>query len=205
MNIAEFLLPGMKYLKKYKYVLIFALLVALAAGFFAWRKAEKFEVSLALTISRYGTQSAQDYKYDNYYALKATDEFGGTVAGWLKTPEVTQAVYKRAGLELSSPTLSSLSRKFKAVKISPNLVEIRFSAKTQDEGQKMAQAAGQIIAEKANLLNASSWQGISFLVVAGEPVVVKNKMILWWNVLMGLIVGLVFGFFVQISNEYFRE
>jgi capsular polysaccharide biosynthesis protein len=195
----------MRYLAKYKYILIFALFLALAAGFFAWRKAEKFDVSVALTISRYGTQSAQDYKYDNYYALKATDEFGNTVAGWLKTPEITQAVYKRAGLTFSSPTLDSLSRKFKAVKISPNLVEARFSAKNEDEGQRMAQALGQIIAEKANLLNASSWQGISFLVVAGEPTVVKNKMTIWWNMLAGLLIGLVFGFFVQVSKEYFRE
>jgi ABC-type uncharacterized transport system permease subunit len=69
----------------------------------------------------------------------------------------------------------------------------------------MAQALGQIIAEKANLLNASSWQGISFLVVAGEPTVVKNKMTIWWNMLAGLMIGLVFGFFVQVSKEYFRE
>jgi len=194
-NLKEFLI-------KHKFIWIFAFFVALAAGFFAWQKGDNFSVSLALTISRQGTQEAFDYKYDNYYALKATDEFGGTVAGWFKTPEIASAINKKAGVDSSGWSLSSLSGKFKAAKISPNLVEVRFGAKTESDAKKISQAIGQVISDKVNLINNSSNQGIAFLVIAGESVIVKNTYNLWLNILAGFLVGLVFGFFISVAKEY---
>jgi len=192
------------FFQKYKWVLIFALAVALAAGLFTWQKQEKYDVSLSLNISRYGTQTAQDYKYDNYYAVLATDEFGDTVAGWFKTPEMTQSIYKKAQMPISG-SLDGLKRRFQAAKISPNLVEIRFSSPSEKEAKILAQAAINAASEKANALNASSWQGISFLVIGSEPVVVENNFVIWWNVLIGFFVGLVLGIFVWISQEYFKQ
>jgi len=189
--------------KEYKEVLIFALGVALVAGIFTWQKQDKYEASLSLTVSRYGTQSAQDYKYDNYYAVKATDEFGNTVAGWFKTPEMTQAIFKKADFQFSHQSLDSLKKRFQAAKISPNLVEVRFSAKDESTAKKLAEAVVNSVSEKVSLLNASSWQGISFLVMGSEPVIVKNSLAVWWNVLAGFLVGLVVGFFIKISREYF--
>lgn len=191
--------------QKYKGVLIFALAVALVAGIFTWQKQDRYDVSLSLTVSRYGTQSAQDYKYDNYYAIKASDEFGETVSGWFKTPEMTQAIFKKLAVRPGSMSLDSLKRRFKAAKISPNLVEVRFSAKNENEAKNLAQAVSDTVVEKTNLLNVSSWQGISFLVAGGEPVIVKNEMAIWWNLLTGFLVGLVVGFFVFISKEYFSD
>jgi len=190
-------------IQEYKEVLIFALAVALVAGVFSWQKQDKYEASLSLTISRYGTQQAQDYKYDNYYAIKATDEFGNTVAGWFKTPEMTQTIFKKANFQSSAQSLDSLKKIFKAAKISPNLVEVRFSAKDESVAKKLAEAVVNAVSEKINLLNVSSSQGISFLVMGSEPVVVKNNMTVWWSVLAGLLVGLVVGFFLKISREYF--
>lgn len=190
-------------LTQHKFIWIFAILVALAAGFFAWRKGDNFSVSLALTISRQGTQDAFDYKYDNYYALKATDEFGTTVAGWFKTPEITSAINKKVGVDSSGWSLSSLSGRFKAAKISPNLVEVRYGAKTEPGAKRVAEAINQVISEKISLINNSSNQGIAFLAIAGEPVIVKNTYNLWLNILAGFLVGLVFGFFIQVAKEYF--
>lgn len=191
--------------KGYGKVLIFALGVALVAGVFTWQKQEKYEVSLSLTVSRYGTQLAQDYKYDNYYAVMATDEFGNTVAGWFKTPEMTQAIFKKADFQSVPQSLNSLKKRFQAAKISPNLVEVRFSAKDELTAKILAEAVGSTISEKVSLLNTSSLQGISFVVIGGEPVIVKNSLIVWWNVLAGLLVGLVVGFFIKVSREYFSD
>ncbi|TSC53488.1 MAG: Uncharacterized protein LiPW39_240 [Parcubacteria group bacterium LiPW_39] len=192
------------YLGKFKFILIFAVLVALAAGFGSWQLGEKYSVSVSLTINRYGVQQSSDYRYDNYYALKATDEFGGTVVGWFKTPEMTQAIFKKAGLSSWPQNLNTLSRRFKAAKISPNLVEVRFGAKSEIEAKSLAQAVGQIVSERTNLISASSWQNISFLSMAGEPVIVKNTSAIWWNVLAGLLVGLAVGFFVQAGRNYLK-
>ena len=127
----------LKCLNDYKWVLVFAVLVALAAGVFAWQK-DKYNVSLSLTISRAGTQNSVDYKYDSYYALKASDEFGNAVEGWFKTPETAQAIYKQAGLDLGASTLASLSRRFQAVKISPTTVEVRFGAISANDAKNIS-------------------------------------------------------------------
>lgn len=195
-NIKEFL-------AKHKLIWVFAILVALAAGFSVWQKGENFSVSLALTIVRQGTQESFDYKYDNYYALKATDEFGETVAGWFKTPEIASAINKKVGVDSSGWSLGRLSGRFKAAKISPNLVEVRYGVKSEPEAKRIAEAVSQVISEKISLINNSSNQGIAFLAIAGEPVVVRNTYNLWLNILAGFLVGLVFGFFVQAAKEYF--
>ncbi len=195
-NLKEILL-------KHKFIWIFALLVALAAGFFSWQRGEKFTTSLALTISRQGTQQAIDYKFDNFYALQASDEFGNTVVGWLKTPEVASAINKNAGISSSGWSLSSLSGRFKASKISSNLVEVRYGTRSEAEARQLAGAIGQIISDKTNLINTSSDQGIAFSVISGEPVIVKNVYDLWINILAGFLVGLVFGFFISVARDYF--
>jgi len=190
-------------LRKYRFVWGFAIFVALAAGFLGWFNLDRFSASLALTISRQGSQSSIDYKYDSYYALKATDEFGDTVVGWLKTPEVAQAVLKASGQESKGASLSSLSQKFKAAKISPSLVEVRFGVSREDEATKISEAIKQVISAKADLLNLSSDQGIAFVVVGGEAVVARNTFNLWLNILGGFLVGLIFGFFIKVAGEYF--
>jgi len=193
-----------EFLAKHKFIWIFAFLVALAAGFFAWWQGENFSVSLALTISRQGTQESIDYKYDNYYALRASDEFGTTVVGWFKTPEIAEAINQKVGINSSGWSLSSLSERFKAAKISPNLVEVRYGAKTESDAKKISQAIGQVISEKVGLINNSSNQGIAFLVIVGEPVVAKNTYNFWLNILAGFLIGLIFGFFIIVARDYFR-
>lgn len=189
--------------QEYKGVLIFALGVALVAGIFTWQKQEKYEVSLSLNISRSDAQSAQDYKYDNYYALMASDEFGNTVAGWFKMPEMTQAILKRADLWAGAQSLDSLKKRFKAAKISPNSVEIRFSAQDESAAKNLAEAVVAIVSDKTGLLGSSSSRGIAFAVTGSEPVIVENHSVIWWNMLAGILVGLVVGFFVKVSREYF--
>jgi len=193
-----------KYLNEYKWVLVFAVLVALAAGIFAWQK-DKYSVSLSLTISRAGTQNSSDYKYDSYYALKASDEFGSAVEGWFKTPEMAQAIYKQAGLNLGAPTLAGLSRRFQAAKISPTTVEVRFGAASVNDAKNISLAIANVAGAKADLLNTKSNQGVAFAVIGGEPVIVADSFNIWQNALLGLIIGLVFGFFVKISKDYFKE
>jgi len=190
------------YLGKFKFILAFAVLVALAAGLFGWWGGTKYSVSLSLTINRYGNQPSQDYRYDNYYALKAANEFGDTVTGWFKTPEMTQAIFKKAGLNSWPQNLNTLSRRFSAAKISPNLVEVRFGAQSESEAKTLADAVGRVVAEKTNLIGNSSGQNISFSATAGEPVIIKNIGLIWWNILAGLLVGLAVGIFVKLARGY---
>ncbi|MDD2730665.1 MAG: hypothetical protein PHW33_00900 [Candidatus Portnoybacteria bacterium] len=189
--------------KEYRWVLVFALLVAVAAGFFTWRQGEKYSVSMAISVSRQGTQAAADYKYDSYYAVLASDEFGDTVTGWFKTPEMAVAVYRQAGLPLSQNSLNGLARRFQAAKISPNVVEVRFGVQTEPEAGALARGIASVLQEKVSLLNPSSAQGLAFAVTAGEPVVAENKQAIWWKSLAGFITGLAAGWFIKAAKNYF--
>jgi len=192
----------LKYFNNYKWVLVFAVLVALAAGIFAWQK-DKYSVSLSLTISRVGTQNSTDYKYDSYYALKASDEFGSAVEGWFRTPEMAQIIYKQADLSIDVTTLAGLSRLFQASKISPTTVEVRFGAANENDVKKISRAIAGVAAAKADLLSAKSNQGVAFTVIGGEPVIATNYFSVWQDALLGLIVGLVFGVFVKVAVRIF--
>lgn len=193
-----------KYFDEYKWVLVFAVIVGLAAGIFAWQ-GDKYSASLALTVSRSSAQSTADYKYDNYYALKASDEFGSAVEGWFKTPEMAQAIYQKANIALAGPSLAGLSRSFKAAKISPTTVEVRFGGASEEAINSVSQAVAAVAAEKAKALSDISGQSVGFLVTAGEPVIINNSGDIWRNALVALIMGLIFGAFVKIAGEYFRE
>jgi len=193
-----------EFLLKHKFIWVFSLLVALIAGFYTWWGGEKYSVSLALTITRSGTQQAIDYKYDSFYALEATDQFGDTVAGWFKTPEIASVISKKVGDDQNNSSLNNLSKRFQASKISPNLVEVRYGAADETSAKRLAEAVGQVISEKVNLINNSSNQGISFAAISGEPVIVRNTYNIWLSVLAGFLIGLVFGFFIQVAKEYFK-
>jgi len=193
-----------EFFKKHKFIWIFALLVALVAGFFGWYNIENFSVSMVLTISRLGTQETVDYKYDNYYALKASDEFGSTVVGWFKTPEIASAINRQAGAK-SAKSFGSLSQQFKAAKISPNLVEVRYGAQSQTSARQLALAIERVISDKVEQISLSSQSEVSFILIPGEPVIVKNSYDFLLNILAGFLIGLIFGFFAQVAKEYFYQ
>lgn len=193
-----------KYFDEYKWILVFAILVAVAAGLLAWR-GDRYSASLALTVSRAGTQNAADYKYDNYYALRAGDEFGNVVEGWFKTPEMAQTIYKIANLEMTGSSLTSLSRRFQAAKISAGTVEVRFGGASAEMVQAIGRAVTAAASAKAAELSAVSGQGLSFSVTGSDMVIMENASAIWRNSLVGLLMGLVFGFFVKSGKEYFKD
>ena len=158
---------------------------------------------MTINISRQGTQAAADYKYDSYYAVLASDEFGDTVTGWFKTPEMTVEVYRQADLPLAKNSLNDLARRFRAAKISPNVVEVRFGVQTEAEADILSQGIAKALQEKTSLLNASSAQGLAFAVLAGEPVVAENTQVVWWKALEGFITGLAAGWFIKAAKDYF--
>jgi len=193
-----------EFLCKYCYILIFAVVVAAVAGLWSWQRGDKFDTSLALTVSRLGSEAATDYRYDNYYAVMASDQFGDTVVGWFKTPQMGAAIQQKTGFNYAGQSLNSLAGRFRATKLAPNVVEVRFGAKTQQEAMNLSSAVVSAIQEKISSVNSASNQGIAFAALPAETVVVKNSMAIWFNVLAGFLMGLVVGFFARSAREYLK-
>ena len=194
-----------QFLRGNKNVLIFAAAVGILTGFFYWWTGANFNVSLALTNVRVAVGQPLDYNYDSYYALKASDEFSSIISGWLKTPETVGMIFKKAGLDYLPSSFADFSGRFKTVKVSTNVLEIRFGADSKNEAEKISWAIGETIAQKNQALAEISKQGLNFSTLAGEPVILKNS---FWNILekalMGFFAGLIFGLFFESAKKYFK-
>ncbi len=191
------------FLKSYRNVFFFSFLVASVTGVFAWQRGEKYSISLTITLSRQETQNVTDYKYDSYYAILATDEFSETLSGWFKTPEMTEDIYYQASLPLKKNSLNNLARRFRAEKISPHVVEIRFGASSESEGLILAQAIKEVLEKRISLLNSASAQGLNFTILSSNPIIVKNIQTIFWQIVAGFFTGLTVGWFIKSAKEYF--
>lgn len=193
------------WLLKNKRTLQFAFLIAILCGIWAAWRGQGYSASVSMLVSRVASVQPIDYNYDSYYALKATDEFGGTIIGWLKTPEVVESVYKKAGIDFAPSGFSGFSGNFKGIKVSPSTVEVRFDCSSRDDAKKIAKAIGETISEKNKQLADSSKQGINFVALTSEPVVIQNKLDVIVKFLAGLLVGFVFGLFFQRAKIFFND
>ena len=84
-------------------------------------------------------------------------------------------------------------------------MEVRFGAASANDAKNISQAIASVAAAKADLLSAKSGQGVAFVVIGGEPVIAANVFNVWQDTFLGLIIGLIFGIFVKVVGEYFRE
>lgn len=194
-----------KFFIKNKYVFFWALVLAFLAGIFSWWQAGGCSASVTFFVSRAGTQQAADYKYDNYYALKAVDEFSESLSQWFENPEVVSLIYQKAGVAFQPSSLSGFGRVFKSIKTpSSNLVEVRFSAKNDEEAKKFAKAMSEVVQKKNSFILSASLEGVAFSITDSEPIIVKNTIFLWQSVLSGFLLGLATGIFFKAAKEYFK-
>ena len=184
-------------------VLSLTLLVGLAALIFTASQETLYETSLSLSISRADTQETLDYKYDQYYAIQASELFANTVEQWLKSPEVATKIYQKAEVELPVKSLRKLTKKFRANKMASQYVEVGFKAKSKDEAKRISSATLAVLQDKAALLSQVDRTAL-FSIIGAEPVIVEDKPDIGLNTFLGLVTGLFLGIGLAFLKEYFR-
>jgi len=83
-------------------------------------------------------------------------------------------------------------------------VEVRLRAKTEPEAVALSRAISLAVEEKITLINSISGQGISFAAIAGDPIIVKNSLAIWLNILDGFLVGLAVAIFAKAGRSYLK-
>jgi len=180
--------------KNLKFILIFTAIVIAAILVFSWILSGGYNVSLAILVaSRVENQTSADYQYSGYYSVKAADEFGNTISQLVKSPEIVIAVFQKAR---QAQSISS----FKAQKMAPQYVEIKFIAHTQEQGRKISEALVSVLGEKVAKLNALSGNVI-FSISGGEPIIFKNQQNYVFNGFIGLIGGVLLAMFVVLLKD----
>lgn len=183
--------------------------VAVIAFIWVFSQPESFDATMSIDIARQGAQSgteiAGEYDYDQFYRLEADDRFANTVVQWLKDPGVVNSIYSDSKLKVPSESLRSLSGAFRAEKLAPNYIRIRYNATTPGNAGAIFRATEKIITERSDSLNADSQDQNWFKVIFSGPIIAKKKLPLL-PVAVGVVAG---GFLVSIfgvmARHYWKE
>jgi capsular polysaccharide biosynthesis protein len=168
MELKEYL----KIIKRNKH--IFGLTVAvlfLMAAIYIFFRPISYTTSLTLNITRDGTQSTDNYKYDNFYRLQADEKFSETLVEWLRSPRIEEKIFKEAGIDTLDFSLKRLSNSIKAEKMSSQIVSVSFSSPNKKSSQDIAQAVSKIIIQNTQELNRDQKDATWFKVLPENPVV----------------------------------
>jgi len=190
--------------KHYLLILTVTILVGVSSFVFTLTRTVVYDTSLSLFITRTTSQITQDYKYDGYYAIKASELFSDTVKQWLESPEVVVEIYKQAEIDLPFKSLRKLRKVFSAYKMSSQFVEVRFKERDEQKAQKVSSAIPLVLQSKTHELTGEM-KDMSFSIKAANPIIVEKNPKPLLNSLIGLISGFVLGIFIVFFKEYFRK
>ena len=149
-------------------IILISVTVAVAALFAAKQVKPSHEVHFSYLISLSARDPSQDFRFDGYYALQATDLFAATLARWVATPEVVVAAHQEANLELPSDDPRALARIVKAEKVAPQLVTVTVRGATREEAAVLAEGVRRVMEHNVARYHNEGVPAVSFAVVSTE-------------------------------------
>jgi len=118
-------------------IVVVCVVSSLVAYGVASRAGTAYSLHFSYSISLAEREDADDYTFDGYYALQATDLFAATLSRWLTAPEVVAAAYERENLPLLTD-VRSLARQVRAEKTAPQLVQVTLVGQDPELLQRLA-------------------------------------------------------------------
>lgn len=186
------------------FLMSFVLIVALSTFFFSLLAEPQYVASLSFTVNRINRQETADYQFDGYYAIQASDLLSQTLLSWFLTPSVLLEIYQRAGLDPHIDSINELTGRFRARKFSPQNLVVNFSELDPVSAEKLAQAIGEVVKERAHALNQTSEGQAIFEVVPATPVIVKTEPNIILNTVAALASSILIGLALVAILRYLR-
>ncbi len=182
-------------------ILLVSVVAAVAAyGVVAWR-GETYEVYFSYLISLKEQQVKDDFQFDGYYALQATDLFTTTLAAWTTRPEVVVRAYERAGVELPGRSARQISQGILAEKMAPQLIGVTVRHADKNKAMAIAQALQAVMEENVEQYHAEGIPALRFAVVGTVPWQGVSR--LETRVIVGAV--FVFVFLLAVNAVLLRE
>ncbi|MBI5037093.1 MAG: hypothetical protein HZC01_00065 [Candidatus Kerfeldbacteria bacterium] len=193
-------------LVKFRFLIIgMTLLGGVIALLFALTAAVQFDTSISFSINRTNTLETQQYQYDGYYAIQASDLFSQTVMSWFLTPSVLLEIYDSAEIDPNISSIEELTSRFKTRKYSPQNIVVRYQERDRPTADRIAQAITAVVEQRAAEANKTIEQEALFEVKGGTPVIVEKKPSAIINTIIGLVAGFVLSVVTVYSFEYIRR
>jgi capsular polysaccharide biosynthesis protein len=185
-----------------KVIFITVVLVGFFAFIFSFFAPTVYETSLSIETERKNIQETSDFRYDDYYALKASEIFVDSMAKWFSNPEFIIQICKKAEVDISKASLRNLKKKIRANKMSAQYLEIKFKTKTHKESEKISSAISSTIKEKSKNLGWTDTEENIFSIKTSEPIIVEKNPLIFLNTLIGLFSGLFIGILIGFFRKY---
>lgn len=186
----------------YKFIAVLVVFSMVVTTLIVPRLPGGVDVSISLSVPVPERPRTQDYEFDGYYALQATDLFSETLAGWFRSPDFAAGVYEKAGIPAPENSLRTLSKIFSAKKISGQLINIEYHAQNANEGGKIAKAAANLLQERVDAFNEKGNSALSFSVVANEPLLIPvNRNVFTRALIVGVVVLVLAANFFVIKDS----
>jgi len=186
-------------------IFVCVILSGLLALLFSELKPASYEALVSFSVQKVNRQSTNDFQYDNYYAIQASELLGNTIVGWLESPDLIASVYRQAGLTPKDEELNNLVRGVKAKQISAHLVQVKFKQTSADRARKVAESLITVMTGKVQNLEVTADQKNSFALSAAEPIIAEKKYSPAVTTLLGLVGGLFLGGGIAFGRAYLKE
>lgn len=151
--------------------------------------------------------SIEGDQYDGYYRLKADEQMGETVMHWLKTPRVTADIVTLAGI---TPVTISLTKYFRAHRISPQSVQVVYEVPTRAQASAIGTALVTYINTRITLLDGGQFgdeatKSAQFGVRADAPIVSLTQKPLAIILIFWAGIGVFIAFWTVIIRHSLRR
>ncbi len=184
---------------------MFVVLVTLIALVASITAKPKYVASLSIVVNRVNQQITQDYQYDGYYALQASDLFSQTLLSWFLTPSVLVEFYQRAGLDAPLTSTTALTSRFRARKFAAQNIVVQFTEKSRADAEKLAQAISEVVKERSADLDRTATGEATFEVVPAQPVIVEQKPNVPFTTAMAFLASVLVSFAFVWAARYLKE
>jgi capsular polysaccharide biosynthesis protein len=199
MELKEYLAIFKKHLKLFLGVITIFLLAGLAWQFL---QPLTYKSSLTLNVTRIGTQKTDAYRYDGFYRLQADERFADTVVRWLQSPRIVADIYNDAKIMASGLSQRTLSKIFKAQRLSSQEILVTYVTSDSRTAQTLAESIVKVINSKADELNKFQKEENWFTILGSEPVVRENRRDTRIVLFASLVLGAFLGFWAVLIRHY---
>lgn len=179
-------------------------------GMFAawvWQKEQpvSYQATLLINIGRAGVSETTDYTYDSFYRLQADERFADTVVRWLSTPRVVEDIYREAHLNSENMDAKGLGSVFSAGRLSSQIISVKYGGESKKSLEQLATSAVTVLNRYTDTLNTEAREKSWFVVIGSEPVIRDARVDLHRALMIGLALGVFFGFFTVLFRHYFSR
>ncbi|MCK5491114.1 MAG: hypothetical protein KAI67_04695 [Candidatus Pacebacteria bacterium] len=191
--------------KESKLIFVIAFIVTFSTLLFSILQPNRYETSLSLLISKDKSQQTDEFKYDGYYSLESSEKIADSIVQWVKSPELVNAVYIKAEVDGGFGNLKSYTKKFNAIKMSSQYIEVKFETNNIEEAEKISVAVISEVSNKVAKLKNDSEGDIAFLISNEKPIIIQKQKNILLNSIIGFISGMFLGMFYIFFRRYFSR